>query len=232
MADWTLLPHGPLTRLAPRVWQATGELKNPPLPRAMTVWTMDDGGLWIHSAVNLDVDSMRALEHVGAPRVLVVPNGYHRMDAAAWKARYPDLRVVGPEAARAKIEEVVPMDAADTDVPGVVVHEVPGLKPLEHVYEIDTGEGKGLVFCDAVFNMPEHRPGFGGFVLRMMGSTGSFGMTRIGRFALLQDKKAFRGWLERQAARDDLTLVTMAHGRPLTGAEQVKKKLAEAAERL
>lgn len=231
MADWTSSPHGPLTRLAPRVWQAVGELKSPPIPRAMTVWTMDDGGLWIHSAVNLALESMRALEHVGAPKVLVVPNGYHRMDAAAWKARYPDLRVVGPEAARAKVEEVVPMDAPDTDVPGVVVHEVPGIKPTEHVYEIDTGEGKGLVFCDAIFNL-EHRPGFGGFLLKVMGSSGFFGMSRIGRIALLQDTKAFKGWLERQAARDDVTLVTMAHGAPVIGAEHVKAKLAGAAARL
>lgn len=231
MSTWNVPPHGPLTRLAPRLWQVVGEMKNPPLPRAMTLWQMEDGGLLVHSAVNLDLGAMRALEHLGNPKVLVVPNGFHRMDAAAWKARYPELKVVAPAAVKAKVEEVVKMDEDDAHLPGVTTHELPGCKPDEHAYEVDTGEGKALIFTDALFNLG-HRPGFGGFVLRLVGSTGFFGMSRIGRFALLKDKKAWKAWLEAQAARDDIAVVTVAHGEPIVGVAAVKEKLAAAAARL
>lgn len=228
---WKILPHGPLVQLAPRLWQATGELKNPPLPRAMTVWRMDDGGLLVHSVVNLDEAAMAALEALGTPRVMVVPNGFHRMDAAAWKARYPDLRVVCPAAVRAKVEEKVKVDGDDTDLPGVVTHTLPGCKEDEHAYELDSGDGKALLFCDALFNV-DHRPGFGGFVLKLVGSTGFFGMTRVGRLALLKDAAPWKAWLAAQAERDDVTLVTVAHGNAVVGKAQVKEKLAAAAARL
>jgi hypothetical protein len=34
-----------------------------------------------------------------------------RLDARAWKDRYPELVVITPAAARAEVEEVVPVDA-------------------------------------------------------------------------------------------------------------------------
>jgi hypothetical protein len=230
MSDWKshVQPHGPLVALGPRLWQVTGEMANPPIPRNMTVWRMDDGGLWIHSAVALDDAGMAALEALGRPAVMVVPNTFHRLDAAVWKARYPDLRVVCPEAARKKVEEVVKVDGNDTDIPGITTHEVAGLKPVEHFYTLDSGAGPALVVTDALFNL-DHRPGFSGFVLKVIGSTGSFRMTNIARFALLKDARAYQGWLQR-AAQDPPAVVTVAHGDPVTA--DVADRLREAAARL
>ncbi|MDO9280314.1 MAG: hypothetical protein Q7U06_00265, partial [Pseudomonadota bacterium] len=193
MSTWTahVLPHGPLTQLAPRIWQVTGTLRGMGLPRNMTIWRMEAGGLWIHSAIACDAATMAEIEALGPPTVLVVPNGYHRLDAAVWKARYPDLLVVCPEESREKVEQVVKIGGLDTEIPGVHVHAPRGLKQTEHVYEVDAGAGNALVVCDALFNVP-HQAGFGGLVIRLLGSSGTFGMTRIGRFVLLQDAKAYR----------------------------------------
>lgn len=231
MSDWKdhVLPHGPLVQLAPRVWQVTGSLKNMALPRNMTLWRMDDGGLWIHSAIACDDATMAQIEAIGPPEVLVVPNGQHRLDAGVWKARYPALRVVCPEGSRAKVEEQVKVDGLDTEVLGLVVHAPPGLKELEHVYEIDAGAGHALVFSDAAFNLP-HLSGFMGFVLKLLGSTGFFGMTRIGRWQLLADAAAYRGWLEQAAADPDLAMLCVGHGDAVLA--DAAKKLKESAERL
>ena len=231
MSTWNahVLPHGPLVQLAPRVWQLTGTVPRMALPRNMTLWRMDDGGLWVHSAIACDEPTVAQIEALGPPRVLVVPSGMHRLDAAVWKARWPALRVVCPEGSRAKVTEVLPVDAPDTDVAGVLAHPIPGLKDVEHAYALDAGAGGALVFCDALFNVP-HQPGFGGFVLKLIGSTGFFGLTRIGRFALLQDATAYAAWLRARADDPDLALVCLSHGSAVLADPAVK--LREAADRL
>lgn len=101
MADtWEshLTPHGPLTALVPGLWQVTG--LGPPLVRNMAIARLRDGGLWLHSVVAVDPPTLAAIEALGPPRVMVVPNPYHRRDAAVWKARFPDLAVLAPAAAR------------------------------------------------------------------------------------------------------------------------------------
>lgn len=213
MSDWSarVLPHGPLVQLAPRVWQVTGTLPHMALPRNMTIWRMEGGGLWIHSAIACDDATMAAIESLGAPTVLVVPNGYHRLDAPAWKARYPGLHVVCPEGSRAKVEKVQRIDGLDTEVDGVVAHAPPGLGGSEHIYEVDAGAGRALVVCDALFNVRD-QPGFGGFVLKLLGSSGGFKMTRIARYMLLRDAAAYRRWLEGAADGPDLALLCLSHG--------------------
>jgi hypothetical protein len=231
MSDWSahVLPHGPLVQLAPRLWQVQGTLPGMALPRAMTVWRMEDGGLWVHSAVACDDDTMGELAALGPVRVIVVPNGLHRLDAPAWKARFPEARLVCPDTSRAKVAERVAVDASDADVPGVRTHTPPGLKPGENVYELDVGAGRALVFGDALFNV-RHQPGFGGFVLRVLGSSGTFGMTPIARFSLLADSAAFAGWLREVGAWSDLSLLCLCHGDPVLA--DPGWKLKQAAERL
>jgi len=51
----------------------------------------------------LDANEMARLEAFGAPAFLIVPNDHHRLDAKAWKDRYPQVQVVAPEGARARI---------------------------------------------------------------------------------------------------------------------------------
>ncbi|MFN7147680.1 MAG: hypothetical protein ACK4YP_28180 [Myxococcota bacterium] len=227
MTAWNVLPHGPLTQLAPRVWQVTGTLPNLPLPRNMTLWRMDDGRLWVHSAIACDDATMGQIAALGTPAVLVVPSDIHRLDAAAWKQRHPDVRVVCPAASRGKVTDVVPVDGPDTDAPGVVTHAPPGLSEAEHVYEIDVGAGRALVFCDAVQNM-RHLPGLAGLFFQLVGSTGFFGVTRIGRWRLVTDAKALAAWLDAAADTPDLALLCLSHGDPVLADPRVKLRAAAA----
>ena len=96
--EWTVLPHGKLSRLDDNLLSVTGDLHMPvgDFPRRMTVVRLDDGRLVIFSAIALDETEMRALEAFGEPSYLVIPNDIHRMDAKIWKNRYPQMRVVAP----------------------------------------------------------------------------------------------------------------------------------------
>ena len=93
--SWTVLPHRPLEKLEANLWRVEGDLPNGGFKRVMTVARMRDGGLVIHNAICVGPGLMAELEAFGTPRVLVVPNGYHRLDALVWKQRYPQVRVIG-----------------------------------------------------------------------------------------------------------------------------------------
>ncbi len=96
--EWTVLPHGKLSRLDDNLLSVTGDLHMPvgDFPRRMTVVRLHDGRLVVYSAIALDEAEMAALEAFGEPAFLVVPNDIHRMDAKIWKDRYPRARLVAP----------------------------------------------------------------------------------------------------------------------------------------
>ncbi|HEX3777390.1 MAG TPA: hypothetical protein VHV51_23120, partial [Polyangiaceae bacterium] len=115
--EWTVLPHGTLSRLDDNLLSVTGDLHMPvgDVPRRMTVARTKSGKLVIYSAIALDEGEMRALEDFGAPSFLIVPNDIHRMDAKIWKNRYPELTVIAPAGVRKKVEEVVAVDRTAID---------------------------------------------------------------------------------------------------------------------
>jgi len=234
MSDWNhhVLPHGPLTSLAPRLWQVTGSLKNQPLPRNMCIYRLESGGLWIHSAICLDDEGMAAVETLGLVEVVVVPSGMHRLDGGVWKERYPEARLCCPEIARAKVEELYAVDdTCESALPplGITVHHPPGARGIECTYELDLGAGRALVFCDAIFHIRERLPGFKGWVVKLMGSSGFFGTSRLGRL-LMKEHQAWGEWLLEQSSRSDLVALTVAHGDAVT--EAIPAKLVEAAARV
>src|SRR6266851_3397529 len=96
---WTVLPHGPLEKLEPNLWAVEGTIKMPAgeLSRRMCIARLGDGRLFLMNGVPLREEAMREMEAFGKPAFLLVPNGYHRLDIAAYKQRYPQLRVLAGE---------------------------------------------------------------------------------------------------------------------------------------
>ena len=234
--SWKCCPHGPITPVVDGVWQVQGTLPGGnPLPRTMVIWRLPRGGLCVHSAVNLSEEGMSELEALGTPEILLVPNRFHRMDAAAWKARYPQIQVIAPKAARRFVDSVVPTEAdCETVLPplGVQAIHAGGLKPLECIYKVGPDSGYALIFTDTLFNVREHLPGFSGFVMRYLtGSTGFFGLTRLARLFGLASAADYKAWLgeQKQAA---LAAIVVAHGPPIQGNSACMAALNEAIERL
>lgn len=237
MARWQdhVYPHGALEALAPGLWQVSGSLGKSPLPRNMVVWRSPTGGLLIHSGVCLDEEAMGELEALGEVRWIVVPCPMHRADAAPYRERYPEAQLLCPAAAREKVEEVVSVDATMEEVLpqlGVVLHVPEGLKPFELHLELPLeGGAKALVVTDALFNLGPRPPrGFGGFMLKVMGSVGPLGISRLGRFLLLKERARFKAYLERLAEIPELTVLSVAHGEAVIG--DVATALKGAAQRL
>jgi len=212
-AQWKVLPHDPLTQLDDELWRMEGALPRGSLRRVMTVARQPDGGLVIHNGIAMSDDERAKLEALGRPAVLLVPNGFHRLDAAAYVARYPWLRVVCPRGARDAVRKVVRVDGVygETDLgAGLTLEPVDGTREREGVLVAKSAKGRTVVFNDLIFNMP-HGVGLEGFVLRYLTrSTGGPRTTVVSRLALLADKPAARAHLERLAT-DDLQRIVVSH---------------------
>lgn len=229
--DKEILPHGEFKQLDQNLWVLNGTLPHHmPLPRSMTVFRMRDGGLWIHSAIALSESTQKKLEAFGKPKYLVVPSTMHRLDAPVYKATYPAIQVVCPEAAIKKVVEKVPVDASCENAfqgSEVKVHVIPGAKPIELAYELPLASGGiALVFNDLLVNV-ENPTGLMGKFLKLIGRTGSFRSPPSNKLLLLDDRKQFQDWLQQQSMRPEIKIVTVAHGEPVT--QRAPQRLSEAA---
>lgn len=217
---WTVTAHEPIEVFHDRLWRVEGSLPKMDLRRVMTLARMSDDKLLIHNGIALDEASMKRIEAWGTPTWLIVPNGFHRLDAPAFKARYPQIKVLCPRGARKKVEEVVPVDGTYEDLPAdpfVRLEILDGMKEAEGVLHVNDGHGDHtLVFNDAVFNMP-HVHGFVGFVLKhITASTGGPKVSNVARFFLFKDKAAAGRHLLRLADTPGLRRIIVSHHQTIT----------------
>lgn len=216
--SWKVHPHKPIQKLADNLWTVTGALPGMPMERVMSVARFDDSRLVIHNAVALEEPLMKEIESFGAPAFMLVPNGYHRIDAPRFKARYPGMKVLCPEGVRKKVAEVVDVAGTYDDVPKddrVKLAYLDGVGKGEGYLEVRSDDGVSLVFNDVMFNMP-HLPGLTGFVLRLVGSTGGPKVTRVAKLFLVKDKRALKAHLEKLADTPDLKRLVIMHGDMVT----------------
>ncbi|MEO8924605.1 MAG: hypothetical protein ABI330_17545, partial [Caldimonas sp.] len=187
------------------------------LPRRMVVVRLAGARLAVWSAIALDELTMAQLEAAGRPAFLIVPNDHHRLDAKAWKARYPQLHVVAPEGARDKVAEAVPVDTTSPDFADVDVQfiTVPGTRGHEAALTVRRAGRTTLVLNDLVGNI-RNASGFGGWMLQAMGFAGEEAhIPTPVKLTLVKDKEAVRDQLLRWADIDGLARILVSHGAPI-----------------
>src|SRR5277367_2400294 len=98
-------PYRPIAKLEDNLWTVDGDIRLPGgiFVRKMTLMRLNDGRIAIHSAILLDEAGMADIERWGEPAFCVVPNRRHRLDAPAFRSRYPRLlKIVCPAVVRAR----------------------------------------------------------------------------------------------------------------------------------
>jgi hypothetical protein len=212
---WTVLPHGALSPVGENILTVVGDISMPlmELPRRMTVVRLADRRLVIFSAIALDEPAMQLLEDFGQPAYLVVPNDHHRIDAHAWKVRYPQIEVVAPEGARAKIEQTVSVDTSFPDFRDANVQfiSVPGTNGSESALLVRDGDGSVLVLNDLVGNI-RNASGIGGWLLRMMAFAGDKPRIPLPVRWTLHDKQALREQFMQWAQFEPVKCILVSHG--------------------
>lgn len=214
---WKVLPHGPLERLSERLWRVEGQLES--LKRVMAIAKRADGTLVVHNGIALADAEMSQIDAWGKVDTILVPNGYHRLDAKVFAERYPGARVLCPAGARKRVDQVVKTSGtyedfgADTNVSLVTLR---GTKAREGAMIVHGNETTDLVFNDAIFNMP-HGTGFTGFLFRRVtDSTGGPRVSRLLKWLVVSDKAAFRAHLEELAKLPGLKHIVVSHHETIT----------------
>eukprot|EP01104_Vermistella_antarctica_P020202 TRINITY_DN853_c0_g2_i1.p1 TRINITY_DN853_c0_g2~~TRINITY_DN853_c0_g2_i1.p1 ORF type:complete len:328 (+),score=81.37 TRINITY_DN853_c0_g2_i1:205-1188(+) len=209
-------PHGELAKYHDQLHVVAGSLPRMGLPRNCVCYRLMSGGLLIHSAVALEERQMEKLESFGEPALLVVPNAFHRSDAAVYKERYPALKVLCPREATQKVADVVSVDGACEDVlPSFGIHtitpqpaslsssivELMYLLPLVREAGKEEGDGEkeevdddddnldyALVMTDTMFNLIDPpKDLISRFFSFLFGSVGPLHVTRLGRMFCHQE---------------------------------------------
>ncbi|HKQ70499.1 MAG TPA: hypothetical protein VJT73_14220 [Polyangiaceae bacterium] len=213
-----VLPHGPIEQLESNLWRVEGTLPNMSLKRVMTIARLSTGEIVVHNPITLDGGAMKELDALGSPAFVIIPNGWHRLDAGAFQARYPQARVFAPQGSRAKVARVVEVAGTFAEFPldkSVSLTELDGTRAAEGVMFVRSDGRTTLVFTDAIFNMP-HGHGFTGFLLRYITqSTGGPRVSRVAKLMLIKDKPAFAAHLERLAT-PDVHRIIVAHHQTIT----------------
>jgi hypothetical protein len=223
-SEWKVLPHGPIEKLADNLWWVQGSLSAMSLKRVMTVVRLSDGRLVIHNAIAMGEDAMKALEDWGSPAFMIVPSAIHRLDAPAYKARYPGLRVIAPSGAREKVEKVVRVDMTYEQFPGdeaVRLETLQGLAAAEGAMIVRSPDGVSVVLNDAVFNMDRKRDPLGFLFTSILGSAPGPRVSRFAKLTLVKDKRALKADLERLAGIADLKRLIVAHEKVASGPDSV-----------
>ena len=223
-----LYPHAPIEALLPGLWRVAGSMALP-IERSMFVYRLGDRSLLLDSVVAMEEASMRALEALGPPSVMVVPHPKHTMDVVFYKQRYPEIRVLGEPDAQAKIEGLVFDDTPESGLPplGVTPHVVPGMSMTEVVLELPLeGGGRALLFTDLI----NRNEGPTNIVMRLVGPPGDGGVARILKLTQIEDVEQVRVFLQRMAALPSLRLIAGCHGGVVT--ERCAEWLTRAADQL
>ena len=229
---WNVLEHGGIQKLTDRLWRVEGMIPGMSLRRVMTLVKLKAGGLLIHSAIALGESELGELEAWGKPELLLIPSGYHRMDAPAYKKRYPALRVYAPSGSRSKVEEVIAVDGGYEDIPKddvVQAFNVPGTGDREGALLVRSDDGVTVILNDIVMNMDRKRDLLGFLFTTLLGSAPGPRVSRLSKLALVKDKRALRSELLRLAALPDLIRLVVSHEKVSTGQADARAALERAA---
>ncbi len=212
--EWKVLDHGTLEQLTSNLYRVEGALPDMALPRHMIIVKLPGERLLIHNAIAVGDEVREQIEQLGDPTYLLVPNGWHRLDAPAYKQRYPELSVICPRGSRDKVEEAVAVDLTYDQFSGedaVSLVHLDGLRDVEGVLQYRGEDGVTLVFNDVLFNQP-HMAGMMGLFFRLIGSTGGPKVTRIARWGIVKDRSACADHIGRLARTVGLVRVIPGHG--------------------
>eukprot|EP00980_Cylindrotheca_fusiformis_P019249 scaffold6572_cov106-Cylindrotheca_fusiformis.AAC.1 len=212
------------------LWHVTVQFKGygPPWRRMIVFRPPKTSKLILISPSAVTEDVMSKIEELGEVGVLVIPNSYHRADAAVFKSRYPDAKVACPPAwVRKAVSEVVPVDMDARELSKIYPESIKVIRiggqcdpkeeegDYEYAFELRCKDGSwAYSVTDGLFNFTEKN-----FMNWLLGCTGieqangccTPRMGRISKF-LVHSKEECARFYRQMSERKDVSMILMAHG--------------------
>jgi len=213
---WLVREHGPIEKLSENLWRVEGSLPGMSLRRNMVVARKINGELVIHSAIALKSEAQAQIEAWGTPSYLLIPNRGHTLDAAAYKTRYPALKIFTPRGGLETVAHKIlaRVDGGYEDFPSdheVRLETLHGVADGEGAMFVRSADGTTVVLNDAVFNMDRKRDLLGFLFTTLMGSAPGPRISRFAKLMFIKDQAALRQDLLRFAELPDVQRLIVAH---------------------
>jgi hypothetical protein len=207
-----------LRNLAPNLWVADRRFRNGlfDVGARMTVFRLRDGGLVLHSPVELDPGLRTELKRLGEVRGVIAPNRQHHLFAADYPTGYPDaLLFAAPGLPEKRPDLQFAEVLSDTAPPlwrGEIEQLVFGGTPILNEVVFFHPASRTVSFTDLVFNIPRGQArGVSRLFYRLVGAEGRFGPHRLARWAFIRNRGEAHASIER-ILRWDFDRVTVTHG--------------------
>ncbi|MCA1829080.1 MAG: hypothetical protein ABR567_02700 [Myxococcales bacterium] len=210
---WTVLPHDPIEKLQPNLWSVESALPKSPIRRRMGVARFAGGQLVFLNAIPLDDPSMKEIESWGAPSFVIAGNGFHRLDLAAYRARYPQLKILSHPVAAKRVAQITPVDGWLELLPrdaGVRLENIGG--GAEAVCVATSGGQATLAFPGDLLANQRPLRGIGGLIASLAGFVGDLRVPRLMKWIGVKDKRALREHLLKLADTPGLQRLFTCHG--------------------
>lgn len=208
---WTVLPHGPLEKLEHNLWCVEGPVPGlPGAKRRIAIVRRDDGALLFYGALPVDDATLAAIHELGTPRHLVVPHGWHRIDAHPFREKL-GLTVHCPAGAAKRVAEITRVDGTLDDLPGDPVirfEALDGSRIHEHALFVTSGSHVSYFACDVVQWYPDPGPLFH----RLLGFRGGPRVVPMYKFRCMSDRAALATSLRRIGDTPGLCRIIPSHG--------------------
>ena len=180
--------------------------------------------------------SAHGLDALGRVSVLIAPNHFHHLALPAFRARYPQARVLAASGAIPRLRAkghagLEPIEDA-TLPPGLRACVAEGTRTGETFLVCDDGIERSLLVCDAFFHVNTPVRGLVGAFLHATQTTPGLKMGRTFKYMALADAAAYRRWATETLRGVSPQRVLFSHGEPLVGTDVVPRLLAAIDERL
>jgi len=209
------MPHSDVIPLENNLWIVDGRVPHMGLHRRMSIIRLSDGRLVLHSVIAGKEELLKKIETLGEPAFMVVPNPYHRLDACFYQRRFPKLIVVCPKETTKQAKKVISVDGDFNLLPNdanLQIISIEGIRTGESGFLVNSNGQQSLIVTDLIFNV-KHCGGLGGFIMRLIGSSGGPKVTPLFKTFLVKNKLALKQSLMMIAQVPNLKRMVMAHGR-------------------
>ncbi|MEM6989379.1 MAG: DUF4336 domain-containing protein [Myxococcota bacterium] len=162
----------------------------------MTVVRLDDGGLWLHSPIELDEGLVAELAALGPVRHIVAPNRFHHLYAGPAHERFGQAALhLAPGLLKKRSDlaagKEIALEGEPPWGPEIYFHRVGGLRVLGECVFFHAAS-RTLIVSDLVFNFGPGDPWVTRQFGRVSGTYGKLGCPADLRLLFLADREAFR----------------------------------------
>ena len=208
---WTVVPHSPIEKLEANLWAIESPVPGLTFTRRMVMVRLGDGSIVFLDAVPMDEASLAQIRAWGTPSILIVTNGYHRIDVHAFREKL-GVRVLAPAKSAGRIRKRVQVDGSLAELPedpSLVAEQLDGVDSGEAMFHVKNHAGKvTMIFSDGVMNMQKKLRGFP----KLLGFQGGPKVTPVFKFFVVKNKQALKAHYLALARTPNLSRLVFCHG--------------------